>query len=127
MVTDARRQVDAERVASMRVLLAQPGGRAEIARRYGESATESPEFAAAERQNAAVAARAREARESAIREQQQRADRAQADRAHGASTDRPDREELQERLDKANQHIDATREEVQSQVRDRGHARMQSM
>ncbi|MBE7157891.1 MAG: hypothetical protein INR62_05580 [Rhodospirillales bacterium] len=85
-------QVDAEKVSQMRQLLAQPGGQALIEKRYGSGATNSPEYAAAQKAQRAAAERARAQREAAAKEAAQRE----------RSRSGPQREGAQARLDRAN-------------------------
>lgn len=80
MATDAQERaghVDAERVAAMRAMLSEPGGEAEIAKRYGEAALQSDELATARSQQRAATARQREQRERIARAQQAKAEQRQ--------------------------------------------------
>lgn len=76
----AEQDIDAQRVAQMRALLAQRGGEEELRRRFGDAAVDGPEAQAARRQIEASRERQRQERERIAREvEQQRAQ--QRDRA----------------------------------------------
>lgn len=122
MATDAQDragQVDAERVANMRALLNEPGGEAEIARRYGEQAVNSDEFAAAKRQQQATTARQREARE-AREAQAQRADQQASQRAQRQAQEARTPEQLRASLREGKSELNkAGKEATQARERSR--------
>lgn len=73
MAQQVQIKVDAERVAAMRRMLADPEqGAAAVTKRFGEGAQNTDEFQAAQRQIKANQQRAREQREAADRQARQR-------------------------------------------------------
>lgn len=106
----AEERVDAERVAQMRQMLAAPdGGEAKVRQRFGESVTDTEEYAAAQRQLRASRERQRQQREKAA--QQKTADKAQ--RAQQA----------RQRVDEVQAKIQETNEKsAQSQSQKKTHA-----
>ncbi|UZF54052.1 hypothetical protein LH935_14900 [Gordonia polyisoprenivorans] len=98
MATDAEQraeQVDAEQVAAMRRMLAEPGGEQAVAKRYGAQAVNSAEFKLAQRQREAIVSRQREMREKAAKADQQRR---QSDHRGQQGNERASTDEVRERV-----------------------------
>lgn len=88
----ANDDLDVERVAQIRRMLSQPGGEAEVRRRFGESAVNGPEYQQAKREMSRSKQRQAKAREDLVAEAEDRSrDRRRDEKRREA--DRQDRPE----------------------------------
>lgn len=77
----ATKEIDAERVEQIRKMLSQPGGEAEVRRRFGESAVNGPEYQQAKQEISRVRRRQAEARLDAVAEEHAQTSQRQRDRS----------------------------------------------